>query len=169
MPETHKIMIQQTVSTRSEKSLPKAILITGLIAGLMDAAGAIIHYLSAGRKDPIKIFNFIASGVFGKDGLTGGMPMAILGFVFHMIIATIWATIFFFLCSRLKLYTKNWIVVGLAYGVVVWLGMNLVVVPLSNTPPMNRTPSGVLIGTIILMLCIGLPCAYSAKRYFRGE
>lgn len=162
-------MIRQAVSTSQTKNLPKVILVTGLIAGLLDGAAAVIQYLSAGRKDPVKIFNFIASGVFGKEAFSGGLPMATLGFIFHMIIATIWVTIFFFLYPRLRLYTKNWMAVGLAYGVIVWLGMNLIVVPLSNTPPMQRTPSGMIIGTIILMLCIGLPCAYSAKKYFKGE
>jgi len=161
-------MIRESITAHDEKSLPRAILITGLIAGLLDASGAIIHYLSVGRKDPVKIFNFIASGVFGSEGLSGGMPMALLGFIFHMMIATTWAAIFFLLSAKLRLYTRSWIIVGLAYGIVVWLGMNLIVVPLSNTPPMNRTPSGVIIGIIVLMICIGLPCAYSAKKYFKS-
>jgi hypothetical protein len=162
-------MIQESVSAQPTKGLTKTVIITGLIAGVLDATGAIIHYLSVGRKDPVRIFNFIASGVFGKDALTGGLPFAFLGLIFHLIIATIWATIFFFLYPRLRLYTKNWIVVGLLYGIAVWIGMNLIVVPLSNTPPMTRTPSGMIIGAIVLMICIGLPCAYSASRYFKSS
>jgi hypothetical protein len=40
--------------------------------------------------------------------------------------------------------------------------MNLVVVPLSRTPPMALSPGRVALGAAILMVCVGLPIALIA-------
>lgn len=154
------------VSAPAKKSLTHAILFAGLIAGILDGTAAVVSFLAKGGKDPIKIFNFIASGIFGPAGLQGGMPMAFAGLVFHMCIATIWAAIYFFIYPRITCPSKNWVVSGLLYGIFVWIGMNLVVVPLSNTPAMGKTVQGMITGTIILMLFIGLPVAYLASKHF---
>ena len=143
----------------------KYILLAGIIAGLLDALGAIVTFLIRGGKDPVKIFNFIASGIFGSKALSGGTGYAVLGFIFHLSIATIWTTIFFIATPYIKSLTKNWWLSGLGYGVFVWMGMNLVVVPLSNTPSMPFRLSGMIIGVFVLMICIGLPISYFAYRF----
>lgn len=118
----------------AKKGLIGAISVAGLVAGILDGGAAVVAYLLRGGEDPTKIFNFIASGIFGSAGLSGGNTMALMGLLFHMMIATIWATIYFILYPRIAVLSRNWAVSGLGYGIVVWIGMNLVVVPLSNTP-----------------------------------
>ena len=145
--------------------MKQVIILTGLVAGVLDALGAIITFLIRGGKNPVKIFNFIASGVLGDAGLKGGNGMAMAGLLFHLIIATIWTLLFFLVYPKIK--SINWVTSGIAYGVVVWLGMNLIVVPLSRTPPLPFTFSGIVVGIIVLILCIGLPIAYSARKYFK--
>ncbi len=153
----------------NNRGLVKTVVFAGLIAGILDGAAAVILFLMRGGKDPVKIFNFIASGIFGADGLNGGMSMAWLGLFFHLCIATIWAIIYFIAYPRVTILARNWAASGLGYGVFVWLGMNLVVVPLSNTPPMAKTFSGVLIGTAVLMVCIGLPISYFASKFYARQ
>ncbi len=81
--------------------MTKRILITGLVAGTFDGLAAIIH-LSILGKDPIRVFNFIASGVFGKAAYTGGLSMILAGIAFHYIIATIWTFIYFMIYPKIK-------------------------------------------------------------------
>jgi len=150
------------------KSPVMAIMAAGLLAGILDAVAAMSAYMIRGGQDPMKVWNFVSSGIFGQEGLTGGTPMALAGLFFHMCIAMIWATIYFLVYPRVAWLSRNWVASGLLYGIFVWIGMNLIVVPLSSTPPGGaKTVQGVLIGCSILMVFIGLPVSYLASRYFR--
>jgi len=154
-------------NSSSKKSLVMAVAVAGLVAGVLDGIAACTTYMIRGGQDLMKVWNFVSSGVFGQDGLTGGTPMALAGIFFHMCIAMMWATIYFLIYPRVSWLSRNWVVSGLLYGIVVWVGMNLVVVPLSLTPPSTKTVQGVLIGCSILMVFIGLPVSYFASKYFR--
>lgn len=142
---------------------------TGLTAGTLDGLAAAISYFISTGKDPLHVYRYVASAIFGMDAFSGGVPMAICGIVFHYIIASGWTIVFFALAVRLRSFLKNWIVSGILYGISVWIMMNLVIVPLSNVPA-NTGPkewSAILKGAIILILCIGLPIAYSASKYLK--
>lgn len=153
--------------TAVKKSPVMSIVAAGLLAGILDGTAASVTYMIRGGQDPMKVWNFVSSGVFGQDGINGGTPMALAGMFFHMCIAMTWATIYFLIYPRVSFFSRNWVFSGLLYGIVVWIGMNLVVVPLSNTPPSTKTVQGVLIGCSILMVFIGLPVSYLASRYFK--
>ena len=49
-----------------------AILLTGLLAGVLDGAGAVVVYLIRGGRTPARIFNDIARGAFGPAGSERG-------------------------------------------------------------------------------------------------
>jgi hypothetical protein len=70
-------------------------------------------------RDPVKSFQFIASGIFGTSAFSGGNTMLALGILFHFCIAFIWTLIFFFLYPRLKLYSPHWLV---EYFTALWFG-----------------------------------------------
>ena len=139
-----------------------AILYTGLLAGTLDALAAILQHFVKGGSNPQMIFKFIASGVFGKSAFSGRLEMVLFGVLFHYIIATIWTALFFMIYPKIKIRT-SWLVAGLVYGIIVWCGMNLVVLPLSNTPPLNREWMQSLVGMLILIVAIGWPIAWSQK------
>jgi hypothetical protein len=164
IPMTHH---QSVVSTSNKKFALKPILLAGLVAGVLDGLAAVISVYLANGRGPEVVFKFVASGVFGsKAAFAGGAEMVIAGLIFHMLIATIWAAIFYFLYPVIRKARLNKVIVGLLYGIVVWMGMNLVVVPLSNTPPMPHTITGMLKGAAILMVCIGLPVSLIIGSYF---
>jgi len=152
-------------SNRSRK-LYRAMCFAGLVAGTLDGLAAVVIYLVRGGKNPVAIFNFIASGVFGDSGLRGGIGMAFMGLLFHFLIATTWSLIFFVVNSRVSAILRHWVLSGLVYGMVVWLCMNLVVVPLSFTPPIPMNVSGIITGILVLMICVGLPISFLAKKHF---
>jgi uncharacterized membrane protein YagU involved in acid resistance len=146
--------------------MARAILLAGFVAGLLDITAAIISVYLNRHTGPTRMFQFIASGVLGKDAFDGGMGTAALGLLFHFIIAYIFTIIFFFLYPRLNLYSKNMVLAGLIYGILVWMIMNLAVLPLSNASRGPFKTKGVITGTLILMFCIGLPISIFAHRYY---
>jgi uncharacterized membrane protein YagU involved in acid resistance len=154
------------VKTTNTNSIAKAILLAGFVAGLLDITAAIISFYLNRHTGPTRMFQYIASAVLGKDAYNGGMGTAALGLLFHFMIAYIFTVIFFFLYPKLNLYSKNMVLAGLAYGIAVWLIMNLLVVPMSNANPAPFKVKGVIISALILMFCIGLPISIFAHRYY---
>ncbi|HZX74537.1 MAG TPA: hypothetical protein VFE57_08960 [Cyclobacteriaceae bacterium] len=139
----------------------------GLLVGFLDGMAAVIQTI-LNHGDPVKVFQFIASGVFGAKALAGGDAMAMAGVLFHFAIAFTWTLIFFLIYPRLKLLSWNWVITGIVYGLVIWVGMNLIVVPLSNIGMRTITLRGFLISSSILMVAIGLPLSFLANRHYRS-
>lgn len=147
----------------------RSIAFAGIIAGTLDGlAAALIYFLRTG-KNPLAVYRFIASGIFGQEALSGGASMALLGIFFHYGIALGWAWLFFIACPKLSILLKNWLVSGIFYGLVVWLSMNLVVLPISRVPSTTITLSGAIIGISVLMVCVGLPIAFLASKYYQNN
>jgi uncharacterized membrane protein YagU involved in acid resistance len=148
------------------RNLISAILWAGLLAGTLDIIAACGLFSIRTGQDPTIVLRYVASGALGAKAMAGGWATALLGLLFHYIIAFSW-TILFFLISP-KLPKGNWIVYGLLYGIVVWLMMNLVIVPhLSTIVQKPFTLGGVVREMIVLMLAIGLPISYLANKFYR--
>ena len=143
-----------------------AVLFTGLFTGLMDGLAAILQYTLNGGKNPANIFKFIASGLFGKEAFTGGTMMVAWGIVFHFLIAFLFTLLFFLAFPKIEWLRQNKILGGILYGVVIWAIMNLLVVPLSNTPPVPFQPLKALVAAMILIVCVGLPVSLLANKYY---
>lgn len=139
----------------------KAILWGGLLAGLGDWLFA--HFYYGWR---LGVFQNVAGGLLGREtARNGGVPMYLFGTVLHFLVALIWATLFWGLSRRLPVMTRHAIPFGLAYGFIVYLGMNCVVLPLSalNVPLAMPPPlSGAAIAHLLL---VGLPIALVAQHY----
>lgn len=145
----------------------KAIVQAGLLAGSLDMSAAVLNYLIAGGREPVRICYYIASAVFGKEtAYAGGWLMASCGLLFHYLIAFTWTALFFLLYPRLALLRKNAVAVGLGYGAFVWSVMNLAVVPLSRINAFPSKISNASLQMAILMGCIGLPVVLLARRYY---
>ena len=145
----------------------KVIIIAGIIAGTLDIIAACVHYyIVSDDKNPDVVLKFIASGVFGpRQAFSGGFIMSVLGLVLHYAIATLFAAIFVFIYMRWRWLSQNVILGGLLYGLLVWLVMNRIVLPLSNTNPQPFDWSKAVVAMLILMFFIGLPIALVTKRY----
>jgi hypothetical protein len=145
----------------------QALLLTALIAGTLDALGAIISYTLHGGHQPARIFRFIASAAFGKQATSGGTDMVVYGVLFHYFIAFCFTTAFFLLCPRLPFLRRQPWLSGIGYGLFIWLVMNLIVVPLSHIGYHPASMSNILIGMGILTVAIGLPVSFLARAWIR--
>ncbi len=111
----------------------RAILIGGAAAGVLDILYAFVVYgpLSYGLT-PVQVLQSVAAGWIGRDASRdGGLATAALGLATHFMIATIMAAVFVIVATRVKTLTAEPIVSGLLYGLVLYVMMNYVVVPLS--------------------------------------
>src|SRR5689334_12909966 len=159
-----------TTTTTLQKK-PKAInyiLVAWLVAGTMDITAASIQFHNKTGKTPLIVLRYIASAVFGKKAMTGGTGMEIAGLLFHYLVALIWTILFFMISSPLRLYRMNNIIVGLLYGIFVWLVMNLAVVPVAFSKPYQFDINKAAVSCLILMFCIGLPISLIIGKYYRS-
>jgi hypothetical protein len=150
------------------RKIVKYILYTGLIAGTLDISASFINFLiTSGGKNPVIVLYYIASGVFGQSAFLGGPFFAVCGIIFHFIIAYSFVSFYFFNHQKVKRFLKNKYLTGTLYGIITWLVMNLIVVPLSHTPPNPHSEFQVILHVIFLILFIGFPAAVSADLFFR--
>lgn len=143
------------------------ILLGGLIAGTLDLTAACVYSWLRASVSPITVFQFIASGVLGRDSFTGGAKSAILGVALHFLIATIATALFYFASRKWMFLVERPVVAGLLYGIPVYLVMNFVVLPLSQVQMRPQPLSSRIVNLVILMFCIGLPIALIVRRFAR--
>lgn len=141
----------------------RTVIQAWLLVGTLDILAACISYWLRTGKNPVAVLRFVASGLFGQNAFTDSM-MPVWGLLFHYLIALGFTVAFFWIYPRLRLFAINRYLLGIAYGAAVWAVMNLIVVPLSNTPKSPLTLSSVLISMSILMLVIGIPLSLIAAR-----
>lgn len=144
----------------------KTIIVTGLIAGSLDILTAFSDYYIQTGKGPEGVLRFIASGLLGKDAFTKGAIVAWLGLLLHFIIAYIFTILFFLLYPKIKLLRINIILTAIIIGMVTWIVMNLIVVPLSNTPEIPFNWINSVKAMLILICMIGIPMAILFKKHY---
>lgn len=150
------------------QSAARAILAGGILAGLGDMTQALIVFGQLGVA-PTRVLQSIAVGVAGRAAFDGGWRMAVLGVVLHFAIATIWAAIFVRVSRAVGLLIERPILSGLLYGIVVFLIMYEVVLPLSRVARDPRatlfTASLIITGWIGHPLLVGLPIGLATRRF----
>ncbi|WP_166922210.1 DUF1440 domain-containing protein [Flavobacterium poyangense] len=144
------------------------VFLSGLIAGTLDILAAIIIYaLILQKTTPIKILQSIASGVFKKEAYTAGPQMAWYGLGLHFLIAFLFAWFYFTIYPYLPLLKRSVFASGILYGILVWIVMNLVVLPIVfPVLPAKSLDFPTLLSILILIFCIGLPIAFVTKKYY---
>ncbi|WP_184549341.1 hypothetical protein [Mucilaginibacter sp. FT3.2] len=143
----------------------------GFLTGTLDGIAAVLwSYITNPKIKPNIIFEFIASGVFGRAAFTSGSQMVVAGVFFHYFIAFLFSAVFYLLYGKFDKLIRNKYLIAVLYGIIVWLVMNLIVVPLSKIGFHPIKFEAALIGLIILIVCIGLPVALIAdKKYWAGK
>jgi uncharacterized membrane protein YagU involved in acid resistance len=132
-----------------------ASLSAGLVAGTTNliAAGAIFGgTLTYGLQQ-------IASGLFGEAAFEGGAGLALLGAGLHYFISIVAAGLYCTLALRSRWWRDHWLVGGTVFGVVAYVVMNLVVVPLSNAANPDFSPEIVAKELVAHTVMFGIPIA----------
>ncbi|HEV8368548.1 MAG TPA: hypothetical protein VGQ39_11410 [Pyrinomonadaceae bacterium] len=156
------------LSTHNSKAW-RVVFWGGLIAGTLDITGAcVVAWLRAGVS-PVRVFQSVASGIYGAASSSLGAKTAILGLVLHFLIATTWTVVYYLASRKISYLVNQTIIAGVLYGVVVYAFMNFVVIPLSAVPKRATPPplSARIIGMSIIIFCIGLPIAIIVRKFSR--
>jgi hypothetical protein len=137
-----------------------AVVIGGIVAGILDIGAATV----INQRSPFAILRVIASGLLGPKALTGGTLTSALGFLLQLAMSIVIAAIYGLGSLWLPILASMWIVMGLAYGVGVFVVMTYVVVPLSAAP--RRPLPGItkITKDLLAMLGFGLIVAFAVHR-----
>jgi uncharacterized membrane protein YagU involved in acid resistance len=145
----------------------ETILPGGLVVGILDLLFAFTFYgLILGAK-PLRIFQSVAAGLLGRAAAyEGGVKTFVLGILLHFVVALCIAAVYYAACLIFPVLLRQAVISGLIYGMIAYLGMNYVVVPLSairRSPGPLRLPIFLteIIGHAFL---VGLPLALLARR-----
>jgi hypothetical protein len=140
----------------------------GLLAGALDITYACLFWAIKAGVPAQRIFQSVAAGLLGKDSFTGGWPTAILGLALHFFIATTMSVTYFLVARRVPTLGVRPVPFGAAYGLLLYVIMNYVVVPLSNAPHGGaKDPLWVGLSIVVHMVLIGIPIALFTRRALR--
>jgi uncharacterized membrane protein YagU involved in acid resistance len=135
-------------------------MLGGIVAGTIDILAASL----ISGKDVIYILHIVAGGLLGRRSLSGGMPTALLGLLLQELMGIIIAAIYVVAAGPLPLLKRRWLACGLLYGVVIFLVMNYVVVPLSAWRHWPTFTPAKFLENLAAMLLFGVIVAFFARR-----
>lgn len=169
------------------------ILLGGLIAGALDISYAITAYGPLSYQVPAeRVLQSVAAGLIGRDAAqAGGVNTAALGLGLHFVLATGMAAVFVVAAQRVRALISNPLLWGFVYGLILYVAMNYVIVPLSAAganehfassfgeaatrlqesfsqirPPHDPNHPWIFAGTIFAhTVLVGIPIALIAKRF----
>jgi hypothetical protein len=116
-------------SSPARPSASSTILLAGLGGGAIDFVYASGMAMAHGRPF-IRVWQGVASGWLGDAAASGGLASMALGIATHFGIAICMAAAYALVAARLPLLYRRPVACGLAYGVVLYLVMYRIVMPL---------------------------------------
>ena len=147
--------------------LLRPILLATLVAGTLDICAAIVLSLTLGR-GPANMLRFVASGPFPQATEWGSAGSA-LGLAVHFALMAVMAAVYMVAADRrpaLRARPLQW---GVIYGLVTYVAMNLVVVPLRFPAAFPPSPRSVATQLFCHIVLVGIPIAWIASRHLRGR
>ena len=155
-----------STSLTTRNSLLRSSVIAGLIIGTADVI--IYHWFVTsvlGGIPLITLYQYIASGVLGESAFAGGIATALLGALFHFLFSIVIAGVFILSADRIPLLRRYVIPGSLLYGFGVFIVMNMIVTPLSATPPLPApTTSQLIVDILNHLLVFGLLLGILVRR-----
>ena len=138
----------------------KPIVAATLVAGTLDIASAVILTLLNG-KSVAGMLQGVASGPLGDWPRANGWPGAAAGLAVHYAIMAAMVAVFAALAPRLPHLRARWPVYGIGYGVLLYLVMYWIVLPLrfAGAGAASGGVPGMLIPLAIHIVLVGLPIA----------
>lgn len=140
----------------------RTIGLATLVAGTLDILFAIILSLTYGR-DPMAMLRYVASGPFpaATDWGTAG---SVTGLLVHFTLMAIMAAAYVWFARSRPHLREMPIRAGIAYGVITYIIMNLIVVPMRFGMPVSPRPISIASQLFAHVVLVGIPIALIAAR-----
>jgi hypothetical protein len=148
--------------------LLQAIVYGGAACGILDGVATSAQFALRGI-EPLRVWQGVASGLMGERAFGTGWLSGALGLILHFLIAAIVTTVFVGASPEVPALQQFYWISGPLYGVIVFLVMNLIVVPLSARPKRAAPVMVVAVQIVIHMFFVGLPIAIAANRFLSHE
>jgi hypothetical protein len=143
----------------------KPTAIATAISGTLDILFAMVLTVAFSRQIP-NMLRYVASGPF-PVATDMGMAGAVLGLLVHFALMGIMAAVLMvYLTSRPENLERP-ILVGFVYGLITYVAMNLIVVPLRFDTPLPPKPLSIATQLFAHIALVGIPMALVARHYLR--
>jgi hypothetical protein len=145
----------------------RTIAMATLVAGTLDILFAICLSLYFGR-DPMDMLRYVASGPV--PAATGfGLAGSVLGLLVHFTLMAIMAAAFVILARSRTAILDTPMKSGVAYGLVTYVVMNWIVVPLRFQVPLPPKPLSIATQLFAHIILVGIPIALIASKNLRSR
>ena len=141
------------------------VIAGGLVVAIGDTIFASTLWFGWSVPGLVKLFQTIAVGVLGKASFEGGMGSAWLGAGLQVFMATMFVVVYTLASQRAPSLLRRPFVLGPVYGVLLYVVMNFVVMPLSRVDahPTLKHPDWIVL-SILAHMAFGVVCVLSARR-----
>lgn len=143
----------------------RTIALATLVAGSLDILFAIALTLSFGR-DPADMLRYVASGPF-PPATDMGAAGSVLGLLTHFALMAIMAALFVLAARQWPSLLDKPIQSGVLYGLITYVAMNWIVVPLRFDTPLPPKAISVATQLFAHIILVGIPIAMIAARQLR--
>lgn len=155
-------------------SAGRAIGWAGVVCGVLDINAAFTNaYLAAGMT-PARVLQAVASGLLGAQSYQLGATSAAFGLALHFCVAFGWTVIFYAVSRKVPALLQRPVVTGLVYGALVYLLMNIAVLPFASWfrslylhTPVVFAPRLAWAQLLIHLACVGLPIVLIVRKFSR--
>src|SRR5690348_8281738 len=145
----------------------KPIAIATAVSGTLDILFAMILTVAFGREVP-NMLRYVASGPF-PSATDMGTSGAILGLFVHFGLMAIMAAALVLIVARHPNLASKPVLLGIGYGLISYVVMNLIVVPLRFHSPLPPKTLSIVTQLFAHIVLVGIPMAYIAARYVRSR
>jgi uncharacterized membrane protein YagU involved in acid resistance len=141
------------------RSVLRAIIIAGFTAGTIDIAAACLINM----RSPLVILQVIASGLLGRASFQDGAFSAVLGLFLQWAMSCLIAAVYVMAVRRIAIFRRNWPASGVAFGCIVFIVMNYVIVPLSAIGHTPKFTAATFAENLLAMVLFGLIIAFIGR------
>ncbi|HEY2962243.1 MAG TPA: hypothetical protein VGJ37_07490 [Pyrinomonadaceae bacterium] len=139
------------------------VLAGGVVAGTLDITYACVFWAIKAGVPVQRIFQSGAKGLLGAAAFKGGAATAALGLFLHYFIATTMSVTYYFAAREWAPLHRHPLACGAAYGLLLYVVMNYVVLPLSAAGTGSPDRLWVALSIVVHMFLIGVPIAFFTR------
>jgi hypothetical protein len=139
-----------------------------LTAGALDIISAFVYQgLGPSHTTPFAVLRAVASGPFGEPIKEAGALGALVGLGVHFALMANMTTVFVLACGFFPLLRRQPVATGLAYGLLLYLTMYFVVLPLRYPGFVPHNPVNIAEQLFSHIVLVGLSMSLIAMKGFK--
>ncbi|MFC5569989.1 hypothetical protein ACFPN1_07960 [Lysobacter yangpyeongensis] len=153
-----------TLTATPPRSAAAQIIAGGFTLATLDLIYACSFWAWLRHVSPVYLLQYIASGALGQAAFEGGIATALLGAGFHYFTATMMVLAYYLASGRYRALLQHPVLYGVPYGLLLWVVMTWVVVPLSRAQVAAKPLMLAFITNLLMHLLFGVICVWFARR-----